>query len=107
MGLIDGAAPPFIMLALTAAIMAALLTFSSYAAGRADLLAGTQKVLFVYSLSTVILAALVIVRITARGLMQTAARPLDMSILLITAWVLSAFGVLSLFAWRHAQETAQ
>lgn len=109
MGFIDGAAPPFIMLALASAMMGALLTFAAYAAERPQLRERAERWVIGYFGSSAVLVLCLLIRIIAKGSLKGDEGELffgvfDGLILLLTSFVLSSFGALSYLTWRYLRE---
>lgn len=112
MGFVDGAAPPFILLAIATAIMASLLTLSAYTSTNPALRAKAQALVQVYFLAAVMAVALLVTRIVVRGSLEpqegaTFFDIWDSVVLSVMAFTLSSFLSLAALMWRLYREEAE
>ena len=97
------------MLALSWAVMAALLTFGAYASQREQLLERSKVLIFFYYLVSLILMLCILLSIVADGFLQRGDTTiffgiLDLIILVLTAVAMSSSPVLSWITYRRLQE---
>ena len=108
-GIIDGSAPPFIVMSFLWLMGAALVAYANYAAERPSLFRKTGGFLLFYFSIIFVLGALILLRIAARAALPDAEGErlfwgIDTLALSLLALANSSWPVLAWITWKYAQE---